>query len=89
MRPFIFKVQVSGESLWPELVPGRIYWATGLLAPKAGDYAVFRSPDEPGKFVVKKVKSVQDGLYELVGTVPWSSSYKVPKSQILGRLLGV
>ncbi len=89
MRPILFRVEVSGESLWPELVPGRTYWATGLLKPGVGNYAVFRNPDEAGKFIVKKVKHIENGTYDLVGTVSWSSSYQVPKSEILGRILGV
>ncbi len=85
----IFRVKISGESLWPELIPGRTYWATGLCAPQAGDYAVFKDPAGGDKFIVKKVAGVQNGLYDLRGTISRSASYKVPKDQILGRLFGV
>ena len=86
---FLFRVRISGESLWPDLVPGRTYWATSLGAPKTGDYAVFKGPAGAPEFVVKKVEGIENGVYDLRGTVSRSASYKVPKSHILGRLLGV
>ncbi len=85
----LFRVKISGESLWPELIPGRTYWATSIFTPKVGDYAVFRNPAEPEKIIVKKVKDIQSGIFDLRGTIARSASYKVPKSNILGRILGV
>jgi len=84
-------VKIEGESLWPELIPGKSYLASSLLKPKTGDYVVFKNPKNPGEVFVKKVKKIIDGSYEVNGTIPWSSSSKtfglVPKELVLGKII--
>jgi hypothetical protein len=91
----LFRVRVSGESMWPGLVPGRHYWASGLLKPRVGDTVVAEHPREPGTFVVKKVTVLNgerngrkaDRQVSLDGTMPWSSSFVVAADSIAGVLL--
>lgn len=90
-RAPIFFVKVSGESLWPELVPGKCYLATSVLKPRAGDYLVFKNPKNLREIFVKKIKNVLDDSYEVGGTIPWSSSSEefglVPDELVLGKII--
>ncbi len=90
-KPPLFLVKVDGESLWPELVPGKHYLATSLLKPTVGDYIVFKNPNDVRAIFVKKINAVRDGLYEVVGTIPWSSSSEefgmVPEELVLGKII--
>ena len=43
-RNLLFRVTVSGESCWPELVPSKTYFASCLRRPRVGDYVVFQNP---------------------------------------------
>lgn len=82
-----FKVKVSGESLCPDLIPGRTYFATSLLKSKVGDYVVFENPGGGDKFLVKKVQEIEGSSFKVGGTVSWSSAYTIDKSIILGRII--
>jgi hypothetical protein len=79
--------------MWPDLVPGRIYWATGLLRPRVGSVIVFRNPANEREMFVKKVTALRDGGCEVAGTVPWGTSSGdiglVPGASVLGRVLFV
>lgn len=87
MRYWLFRVKITGESMWPVLVPGRSYWATSLLAPKVGRLAVFRMPHS-SQFAVKRIVELKNGRLELAGTVSWSSSFEIDADQFVGILLG-
>ena len=82
-------MRVSGESMWPELVNGRRYWASSLLRPRAGSHVVFQNPWGEGMFVKKVSRVVGDG-YEVTSLVPWGSGSKdfglVSKGNIIGVL---
>ena len=86
-----FLVKVEGESLWPELIPGKRYFATSMLKPNADDYVVFKNPRNQREIFVKKVKRIIDGSYEVGGTVPWSSSSEgfsfVANELVLGKII--
>ena len=84
---WLFRVKVSGESMVPDLMPGRLYWASGLLTPRAGDVVVFRNPAAPLELYVKKVNAISDGVYSVGGTVSASSSHEVPAALIVGKLI--
>lgn len=83
---WFFRVRISGESCWPDLVPGRTYWATNLRQPSAGNFVVLHHPAEGGLHIVKKVLSVTAHSLELGGTVSWSARFSVPKRDVLGTL---
>lgn len=87
----LFKVKVSGESCWPDLVPNRKYFATSLLPVRVGDFIVFRSPTEPSKKFVKKVREIQSDGYSVSGTVSWASGSDdfgpIPREAILGKII--
>ncbi len=86
----LFRVRVTGESMWPELVSGKRYWASGFVRPQVGKYAVFQSPSGEGVFV-KKVSRVTNDGYEVTSLVPWGSGSKdfgvVSQRNIIGVLL--
>lgn len=90
-KKILFLVKVGGESLWPELIPGKYYLATPLFKPNADDYVVFKNPKNRREIFVKKVKRIIDGCYEVGGTVPWSSSSEefglVPNELVLGKII--
>lgn len=92
-RHALFVVRVNGESLWPHLEPGRRYFASGIFLPCAGDFAVFRNPQETGRIFVKQVREVRDDGYVMASTVSWGSSSDdfgiVPPHLILGKILSV
>ena len=44
LKNIIFRITVSGESCWPELVPGKTYFASRLRRAHVGDYVVFKNP---------------------------------------------
>jgi len=86
VRPF-FLVRISGESMWPSLVPGRHYAVSGLLRPRIGDDIVAANPREESSFIVKKITAHEGGNWILNGTVPWSSSFTVVPQDVVGVLL--
>ena len=91
LKFLLFNVKVSGESGWPQLVPGKRYFASGLFSPRVGDFIVFKNPRNSEGVFVKKVTATRDGGYEVAGTVSWATSSKeigiVPRELVLGKLL--
>ena len=87
----LFRVQVEGESCWPELITGKSYWASCLPKPQTGDFVVFRNPLNYGQIFVKKVVATEGGKYCVAGTVSWGASSAdfgwVDEKLILGRIL--
>ena len=79
-----FEIVVTGESMWPVLVPGKHYVARRDVEPAVGDIAVATHPYDPTQTIVKRVSAIADGNYTLTGTVSWSSSFSVPRSAIMG-----
>lgn len=86
----VFTVRVEGESMWPALVPGRRYFASSIGVLRAGDFAVFRNPNEMGRIFVKKVTEVCGAAYRMESAVPWGSSSNdfglVPQKHVLGKI---
>ncbi|GEM_PF-1278450 len=85
-HPF-FLVRVSGESMWPLLVPGRRYLASSLLAPRPGRIVVAPNPSYPPELLIKRVEWLEGQQLHLGGTVAWSNSYVVPRQSVYGVLL--
>lgn len=87
----LFFVRIEGESLWPELVPGKHYLATSLLKAHVGDYLVFKNPGNSSERFVKKIVRIAENGYEVAGTVPWAHSSKefglVQQSLVLGKII--
>jgi hypothetical protein len=89
-RHFLFLVRVEGESGWPYLVPGKRYFASGFVAPRVGDWAVFENPRDRGRILIKRVKASAGGKYIMEGAVSWGSSSRdfglVERRFVLGRV---
>ena len=96
LKQVLFRVQVTGESCWPELVPSKSYLATNLLRPKIGDYIVFTN--KYGEVFVKRVKYVNTDKINksnesyFVEAIPsWAETSNnfgcVKKESIIGKLL--
>ncbi len=85
-----FEILVTGESMWPELVPGQRYTARRDVEPKLGDIVVAQHPTDSSQTIVKRVASIIPSsdirplTFRLSGTVSWSSTFKVSRPQILG-----
>ena len=90
-RHLLFVVKVSGESMWPVLVPGTTHLATNLLRPRAGDMIVFRNRNNPADVFVKRVKRVRPEGYEVESAVSWGNLSNelgmVGRSLVLGKLI--
>ncbi len=84
---FLFRVKVEGESLWPELIPGRIYWASALLKPRVGDYVVFRNPRNQDRNVVKRVEKIDGDALKVGGTIERSANYEITSKNVIGKLI--
>jgi len=88
---FFFTVQVSGESMWPDLVPGKRYIASSFFKPRIGHYLIFKNPKRPKEILVKKVVKIHPTYYEVAGTIPWAPSTDeigpVPKRNVLGKII--
>lgn len=54
-----FDIVVTGESMWPVLVPGQRYLARRDLDPKLGDIVVARHPYNSSTTIVKRVVKIQ------------------------------
>lgn len=84
-------MRVEGESLWPYLVSGRRYPASGLLRPHVGDYAVFRNPRDPERVFVKRVAAICEGGCRMESAVSWGLSTAdfglVTEECIMGKIL--
>jgi len=86
-RYTIFRVKIEGESLWPKLIPGKMYYASNLRQPKEGRYVVFKNPRNKNESFIKKVSRIVDDAYFVEGTVSWSSSFTISRSDIIGTLI--
>lgn len=84
---WLFRVKVTGESLWPVLVPGQYYWASSLVCPRPGRIVVFHDPADTERFLVKKITRQEGQSFILEGTVSWSSSYRARENAILGCVI--
>lgn len=82
-----FEVLVSGESMWPVLVPGKRYAARRDGELHVNDVVVAIHPSDPAQTIVKRVSAISNGVYTLSGTVSWSSTFEVTRQQILGVLV--
>ena len=91
IRKILFRVRVNGESCWPVLVPGKSYWASGLIQVRVGDFIVFKNPTDREQILVKRVREMRGGKYEVGSMVSWGSSSKdfglVSKKDILGKIM--
>ena len=91
IKRILFRVRVSGESCWPALVPGRMYWASALGRIQIGSFVVFRSPADQEQILVKRVCEVRAEGYEVDSTVSWGLSSAdfgvVEKQRVLGRII--
>lgn len=81
-----FLVQVRGESMWPDLVPGKRYIATSFLRPKEGDIVVARDPSS-GRMVVKYLTKKEGNKVFLSGTVSWAETVSGEMSDMAGMLI--
>jgi phage repressor protein C with HTH and peptisase S24 domain len=90
-RHLFFVVRVSGESMWPALVPGKRYLATNVLRPKVGDMIVFRDRNNPEHVFVKRVRVVCPEGYEVESAVTWGVSSNelglISHDLVRGRIL--
>jgi hypothetical protein len=77
----IFRVAVSGLSMFPELIPGKTYWASSFFRPRAGKRVVF---EHRGEYIVKKISRIEKNVVYLTGTTVWSSLYTIPSSAVRG-----
>ena len=80
----VFRVSVSGESCWPELMSGQSYWASSLLRPRVGKFVVFKREKQ---HIVKKIQRIEGDTLYVGGTVSWSSSFVLSRGAVLGRVL--
>jgi hypothetical protein len=55
-----FEIVVTGESMWPVLVPGKHYTARRDLEPKTGDVVVATNPRDASQTIVKRVTAIQE-----------------------------
>lgn len=88
LTKLLFVVKVEGESAWPELIPGKYYFATSLLRPKVGRYAVFKNPKKPKQILVKKISAVERDSLEVSSSVSWGKSMlQVKRNNCIGVLI--
>lgn len=85
----LFRVNISGESMWPYLVSGKSYWATSPSRIKVGDFIIFSSYVLEGrKYFVKQVKKITPEGYVVSGKVSWGSTFGIiSKNAIRGKIL--
>lgn len=92
IKKILFRVRVSGESCWPSLVQGKLYWASGWGSIGAGDFLVFGNPNGSGQILVKKVLGVRVDGYDVGSVVLWGASSRnfgvINKQHILGKIIG-
>ncbi len=89
-KRLLFLVRVEGESLLPELLPGRYYLTTSLKKPKVGSYIVFPNPHNERQIFIKKIKSVKPEGYYVSGSVFWGTSSEdfglISRKRVLGTV---
>lgn len=81
----LFWVRVRGESMWPELVPGRRYLAASFLRPRKGDVVVAKL--DTGRIIVKLLVEKKGDEYILGSLVSWGSEHIARHRDILGVLV--
>lgn len=91
IRRILFVVRVEGESMWPALIPGRRYFASGIGVVRVGDFAVFRNPRETSRIFIKRAAAAREGGYIMESAVSWGASSRdfgpVPRQYIIGKVL--
>ena len=91
IKSLFFLIKIEGESAWPNLIPEKVYLATGIAKAKKGDFIVFISPKNKKQAMVKKVTEIQQDSYLVEGSVPWATSSQelgpIPKSLVLGKII--
>jgi nickel-type superoxide dismutase maturation protease len=55
------RLQVTGESMVPTLLPGDRVLAVRGLAPRVGDLVAVTDPRDPGRVLVKRVVAIEPG----------------------------
>lgn len=90
LASIVFLVRVEGESLWPALIPGRRYLASGFGVLRTGDLAVFRNPKNEREVFVKRVARESEDGYIMESAVSWGLSSRdfgpVGRRLILGKI---
>ena len=91
IKKAIFLVKIEGESAWPELVSGKIYFATNLVKLKVGNFIIFQNPKNREEILVKKIKLIEENTYFVEGTLPWAESSRnfgsIDRCSIFGKIL--
>jgi len=86
----LFRVRITGESMWPVLVPGKTYLAINLLRVRKGDFIVFKNPKNQDEVFVKRVKETYGDRYAVESLVSWGNASEdfglVGHGQFLGIL---
>lgn len=89
----LFVVKVRGESMLPVLVPGKSYWASGLLPVRKGSIVVLQHANGEPAHMVKRVRACYRGGYAVESAASWGVSGEtigiVPRSAVQGVLFGV
>lgn len=80
----LFRVTVTGESMWPALTPGKTYWASSLLPYRVGAIVVAKTNH---RFVIKRVGAMSGESVELESEAPGGATVTVPRMIVLGTLL--
>ena len=84
-KPFL--VEVSGESCWPELIPGKKYLAIQNHRPKVDDFVVFKATSDKKEYLVKKIAEIKGDFLSLASTVSWGPAYTIEVKDVVGKLV--
>jgi hypothetical protein len=91
LQKVLFRVRITGESCWPNLVPNKRYWASCLPRVQKGDFILFANPKEPSEIFVKQVQKITPTGYAVASTVSWGSSSLdfgiISPKTVLGKIL--
>lgn len=86
------RVEVSGTSMVPTLLPGDrlLVWRPGAIRVQAGDVVVAPDPRQPSRPLVKRVVAVRGGRLDLAGDNPAASTDsrsfgEIPAASVVGR----
>lgn len=85
----LFIGRVTGDSMLPSLISGRIIFATSFLKPKIGKVVVIKH-DNLEK--IKRIKSMDEDYIYIVGDNPSKSTDsrsfgKIKSSSVIGRVI--
>lgn len=78
----LFLVKIEGLSLFPNLVPGRLYLASKLSKIKKNDYVIFLYKN---KILVKRVLSIE-GVNILL-TDNLNKKFMITSEEVIGKIL--